>query len=100
MGITNFKPRDRFDFTDDTLDIGNPVTWSRSHFLKHLFKRIFAIEEKRFVEFYRHHLGYYLKTIKNSSEELFFKNLFETIDRQLKVLIGRDIYAANHVKTQ
>lgn len=29
-----FKPRDRFDFSKDTLDIGNPLSWKRAHFLK------------------------------------------------------------------
>lgn len=100
MSIIYFKQRDRFNFSADTLDIGNPITWSRSHFLKHLFKRIFAIPQARFEEFYLHHRDYYLKSIDNSNEELFFKNFFETIDKQLKVLNGRDVYAENHVKTQ
>jgi len=81
MSIFYFKPRDRFDFSSDTLDIGNPITWNRLHFLKHLFKRIFAISEQRFFEFYSHHLNYYLKNINNGSEELFFKTF-------LKQLIG------------
>jgi len=100
MSIIYFKPRDRFDFSANTSDIGNPITWSQSHFLKHLFKRIFAIPKARFQEFYQHHLNYYLKTVDNSIEELFFKNFFETVDRQLKVLNSRDVYAENHVKTQ
>ncbi|TCD27781.1 hypothetical protein EZ456_07485 [Pedobacter psychrodurus] len=100
MSIIYFKPRDRFDFSVNTLDIGNPITWSQSHFLKHLFKRIFAIRYSRFEEFYQHHLDYYLKTVDNSTEESFFKNFFETVDRQLKVLNSRDVYAKNHVKTQ
>jgi len=100
MSIIYFKPRDRFDFSVNTLDIGNPISWSRSHFLKHLFKRIFTIPQTRFQEFYQHHLDYYLKTVDNSSKELFFKNLFDTVDRQLKVLNGRDVYAKSHVKTQ
>lgn len=82
------------------MDIGNPITWSRSHFLKHLFKRIFALPSLRFQEFYQHHLDYYLKTVDNSTEEFFFKNFFDTVDRQLKVLNGRDVYAKNHIKTQ
>jgi len=43
MSINYFRPRNRFDFGNDTLHIGNPITWSRKDFLKHLFKRIFAI---------------------------------------------------------
>lgn len=100
MSIIYFKPRDRFDFSVNTLDIGNQISWSRSHFLKHLFKRIFAIPPLRFQEFYQHHLDYYLKNTDNSTEELFFKNFFEMVDRQLKVLNSRDVYAKNHVKTQ
>lgn len=100
MSINYFKPRDRFDFSKDTMDIGNPITWDRDHFLRHLFKRIFALPESRLKEFYNHHLAYYLRTSNDSNEELFFKNLFETIDRQLKVLNSRDVYAEKHVKTQ
>jgi len=86
MSISYFKPHDRFDFSENTLDIGNPITWSRLHFLKHFFKRIFAIPPMRFQEFYLHHLDFYLKNTGDSSEKSFFKNFFEIIDRQLKVL--------------
>ncbi len=92
-----FKPRDRFDFTDDTLDIGNPLTWKRTHFLKHLFKSIFAISEERNVEFYTRHLNYYLTNHPDDSEEAFFKNLWELVERQLKVLTGKDVYDIDHI---
>ncbi|MDQ0640171.1 hypothetical protein QF042_003736 [Pedobacter sp. W3I1] len=36
MSSIYFKQRDRFDFSKDTMDIGNPITWDRDHFLKHL----------------------------------------------------------------
>ncbi|MCX3264197.1 hypothetical protein [Pedobacter agri] len=100
MSIIYFKPLDRFDFSSTTLDIGNPITWSRSHFLKHLFKRIFALDSTRFKEFYNHHLHYYLENIDEGQEQTYFKSLFEIVDRQLKVLNGRDVYAENHVTTQ
>ena len=32
MSITYFRPRDPFDFSKDTLDIGNPLSWDRSQF--------------------------------------------------------------------
>lgn len=100
MGISYFKPRDRFDFSNDTLDIGNPVTWSRKDFLKHLFKRIFSISEERIEEFYQRHLNYYLAEYPNSNEEPFFRYLWELIERQLKVLSGKDIYDKNHVRNE
>jgi hypothetical protein len=100
MSISYFKPRGRFDFSKDTLDIGNPLTWDREHFLKHLFKRLFALREDRLKEFYGHHLDYYLVNNTNGSEEFFFRNLWELIERQLKVLAGRDIYGENHIRTQ
>ncbi len=70
--INYFKPHGRFDFEKDTSDIGNPVTWGRNHFLKRLFKRIFALPEGRLKEFYHHHLDYYLVNNTNGSRELFF----------------------------
>jgi len=100
MNYKYFKPRGYFDFAVDTLDVGNPVTWKRSHFLKHFFKRIFAIHENRLNEFYDHHLNYFLANNADVNEELFFKQLWEIIERQLKVLMGRDIYGENHVRTQ
>lgn len=100
MSINYFKPRDRFDFSKDTMDIGNPITWDRDHFLKHLFKRIFAMPESRLKEFYHYHLDYYLTNSNSSREEFFFRNLWEFIERQLKVLSARDIYSKNHVRTQ
>jgi hypothetical protein len=100
MIINYFKLRDRLDFSKETLNIGNAITWKRSHFLKHLFKRIFAIHENRLNEFYHHHLDYYLAKNDRVNEELFFKHLWEIIERQLKVLMSRDIYGKNHVRTQ
>ena len=73
MSIIYFKPRDRFDFSKGTMDIGNPITWDRDHFLRHLFKRIFATPESRLKEFYRHHLHYYLANNVRNSVKLFFK---------------------------
>lgn len=98
--IIFFKPRHRFDFSPSTLDIGNPITWKKSHFLKHLFKRIFAVSTDRFEKFYNHHLAYFLSLQTSNSDELFFKNLFEIIDRQVNVLNSRDVYAENHVKAE
>lgn len=100
MSISYFKPRHRFDFSNDTLDIGNPVSWSRKDFLKHLFKRIFAISEKRIEEFYQRHFAYYLETHPDGNEEVFFKFLWELIERQLKVLMGKDIYHKEHVRNE
>lgn len=100
MSIGFFKPRDRFDFSTDTLDIGNPISWSRKDFLKHLFKRIFAISEGRLEDFYQRHLNYYLEKYPNSSEEPFFRYLWELIERQLKVLMGKNIYDKDHVRNE
>ncbi|WP_316826819.1 hypothetical protein [Pedobacter miscanthi] len=100
MAISYFKPRNRFDFAVTTLDIDNPITWKRSHFLKHFFKRIFAIHEDRLNEFYHHHLDYCLAKNDKVNEQIFFKHLWEIIERQLKVLMSRDIYGENHVRTQ
>ncbi len=68
-----FKLRDRFDFSRDTLDIGNAMSWNRSHFLKHFFKRVFAIHEGRIGEFYNRHLTYYRENHADGSEEQFLK---------------------------
>jgi hypothetical protein len=100
MNIANFKPRDRFDFAKDTLDIGNPISWKRSHFLKHFFKRVFAINEYRLEEFYQRHLAYYLANHPNGTEEIFFKNFWSLIERQLKVLLGKDVYDDNHIRNE
>jgi hypothetical protein len=100
MFISYFRPRDRFDFSNDALDIGNPITWSRKNFLKHLFKRIFAISEERIEEFYQRHLNYYLAEYPDSEEEPFFRYLWELVERQLKVLSGKDIYDKDHVRNE
>jgi len=100
MSITYFKQRERFDFSNDTLDIGNPLTWKRAHFLKHFFKRVFAINEDRLEEFYRHHLTYYLVNHTDGNEETFFKYLWDIVERQLKVLTGKDVYDKNHIRNE
>ena len=58
MSVTYFKPRDRFDFDHNTLDIGNPIRWDRSQFLKHFFKRVFAINKDSLEESYKRHLAW------------------------------------------
>jgi len=100
MSITYFKPRDRFDFAKDTLDIGNPIQWDRSHFQKHFFKRVFAIPEDRIQEFYQRHLAYYLSRHTDGTEEIFFKYVWSLIERQLKVLLGKDVYDKNHIRNE
>lgn len=100
MSISYFKPRDRFDFSNDTLDIGNPISWSRKNFLKHLFIRIFAINEERIEEFYQRHLNFYLEQDPDGNKELFFRYLWKLISRQLKVLLERDIYHKDHVRNE
>lgn len=100
MSTTYFKLRDRFDFSTDTLDIGNPISWSRKNFLRHLFIRIFAIREERIEEFYQRHLNYYLEQHPNGNEETFFKHLWDLIDRQLKVLLLKDIYDKDHIRNE
>lgn len=100
MSISYFKSRDRFDFSNDTLDIGNPLSWSRKDFLKHLFKRIFAISEERIEEFYQRHLNYYLEHHPDGNDETFFRYLWDLIDRQLKVLLLKDIYDKDHIRNE
>jgi hypothetical protein len=100
MSVTYFKPRDRFDFSKDTLDIGNPVQWNRSHFLKHFFKRVFAIPEDRIEEFYQRHLAYYLSHHPDGTEEVFFKHFWSLIERQLNVLLKKDVYDENHLRNE
>ena len=100
MSNTYFKPRDRFDFASDTLNIGNPISWNRAHFLKHFFKRVFAIKENQLAEFYRHHLAYYLANHDEGNEESFFKYTWDMVERQLKVLTGKDVYDKNHIRNE
>ncbi|WP_316753946.1 hypothetical protein [Pedobacter gandavensis] len=100
MSISYFKPRDRFDFNTDTLDIGNPISWSRKNFLRLLFIRIFAINEERIEEFYQRHLNYYLEQHPDGNEETFFRYLWDLVDRQLNVLLLKDIYDKDHVRNE
>jgi hypothetical protein len=100
MSATYFKPRERFDFAQDTLDIGNPLTWDRSQFLKHFFKRVFAMPGDRIEEFYKRHLAYYLSHHPNGTEEMFFKYFWSLIERQLNVLLNKDVYDKNHLRNE
>jgi len=100
MSVTYFKPRDRFDFSQDTLDIGNPLQWDRSQFLKHFFKRVFAIPEDRIDEFYQRHLDYYLSQHTDGTEEIFIKYFRALVKRQLKVLLSMDVFDKNHLRNE
>ncbi|WP_299285240.1 hypothetical protein [uncultured Mucilaginibacter sp.] len=100
MSVTYFKPRDRFDFAKDTLDIGNPVSWDRAHFLKHFFKRVFAITDDQIEAFYQRHLAYYLEKHKTGTEEAFFRYFWGLIERQLNVLLRKDVYDKDHLRNE
>lgn len=101
MSLEFFRPRDRFDFSKDSLDIGKPFLWDRESFLKHFFLRIFAIGNHRWEEFYRHHLTYYMSNHPDGSEEIFFKKLWLLIETRLKSLVLKDIYVSKtHVRDQ
>ena len=101
MSLEFFRPRDRFDFSKDTLDIGKPFFWDRESFLKHFFLRIFALATHRWEEFYYHHLTYYLASHSDGDEEIFFKTLWFLIETRLKSLTLKDIYVSKtHVRDQ
>ena len=98
MSISYFKLLDRFDFSRESLDIENSVTWSRKHFLKHLFKKIVTIDENQLEEFYYHHLAYYIDNQLQRGEKIFFKYFWQTVESQLNVLKSKDIYDKDHVR--
>ncbi len=100
MSVSYFRPRSRFDFAKDTLDIGNLLSWKRAHFKRHFFIRVFAIDETRIEEFYQWHLSYYLGKHSEGSEEIFFKYLWELIESQLDVLLRKDVYDSKHLKNE
>jgi hypothetical protein len=100
MSVRYFKPRDRFDFDHNTLDIGNPIRWDRSQFLKHFFKRVFAIPGECIEEFYQRHLTYYLANHTVGTEEIFFRYFWGLIERQLNVLLNKDVYDKNHLRNE
>lgn len=100
MGIVYFKTRGRFDFSKNSLDIGNPISWSKPNLLKFLFKKVFAIDSEKLKVFYQYHLDFFLESNPEESEEAFFKNLWDIIAGQLKVLQGKDVYDKNHVRIQ
>lgn len=101
MSLEYFRPRDPFDFSKNTLDIGNYLHWNKKSFLKHFFLRIFAIDASRWEEFYKRHLTYYLAKHKDGKEEDFFTHLWSLIETRLKTLVEKDIYESkNHVRDQ
>lgn len=100
MSVTYFRPRARFDFSKDTLDIGNPLNWDRSQYLKHFFKRVFAIPGNRVAEFYQRHLAHYLLHHDDGTEEIYFKYFWSLIERQLNVLLNKDVYDKNHLRNE
>jgi len=101
MSLDYFRPRDRFDFSKDSLDIGNAISWDKESFLKHFFLRFFLLKEDRWNEFYQRHLSYHLNLHPESSEEIFFKVLWDLIETRLKSLVRKDIYTSkNHIRDQ
>jgi hypothetical protein len=101
MSLDYFRPRDTFDFSKNTLDIGNYLHWNKRSFLKHFFLRIFAIDASRWAEFYNHHLKYYLSKNTDGKEVYFFKKFWSLIETRLKTLVEKDIYESkNHERDQ
>jgi len=101
MSVEFFRPRDLFDFSKDTLDIGVPMPFASGNFLKHFFTRFFHIASSRWEEFYTHHLKYYLGKHNEGREEIYFKVLWDLIQRRLKTLLAKDIYASKtHIRDQ
>lgn len=101
MSLEFFSPRDRFNFSKDTLDIGNFLQWDKDSFLKHFFLRVFAISTNQWEAFYTHHLTYYLANHPDSQEKEFFKTIWLIIETRLTSLSLKDIYTSeNHVRDQ
>jgi hypothetical protein len=59
---------------------------------------VFAIGDERLKEFYDRHLAYYLAHHADGDEETFFRTFWKLIERQGKVLTGKNVYDKNHVR--
>jgi hypothetical protein len=61
---------------------------------------LFAIPVGRIEEFYQHHLTYYLADHSDDTQEVFFKYFWSLIERQLNVLLSKDVYDKNHLRNE
>ncbi|MBB5441079.1 hypothetical protein HDC92_004784 [Pedobacter sp. AK017] len=93
MSIVFFSSRRKFDFSNDTLDIGNWWDWRREQLNRFLYLKIYQIGGSRFPDFYQYHLKYYQSSQPGAEEQVFHKYLWDLLTEDLSRLKLKSPYA-------
>lgn len=80
-----FKARKTFDFTPHVFDLGIPFMQWTSHLDMHFLNKITEIQSDSHQSLYNYHLTYYLETVDNADEKLYFTGLLELITDELVI---------------
>jgi len=95
MKPSYFKPRKSFSFSAHQFDLGTFMGLWHSHDDNHFLLKIYRMEEKEFPNFYRYHLEY-AKLNNLTSEEDFFRHVWQTVQTRIRHIEIQDPFSRNH----
>jgi hypothetical protein len=97
MQASYFKPRRPFSFSPHPYDLGTFMGLRHSHDDNHFLLKIYMIGEKEFTDYYGHHLKH---TLENNitSEEDFFRHIWQIVQNRIKHYEAQDPFSGNHAR--
>lgn len=78
-----FRFRNRFDFSPNRFEIGNPIIQNKVQADNFFLKKLYDLSENEFEEYYKFHLYYFLESHPNQ-EEAFFKHAHDIVLNRIK----------------
>jgi len=80
-----FRFRNRFDFTPNRFEIGNPITQNKIQADNFFLKKLYQLSENEFESYYNFHLSYFLESHPNQ-EEAFFNYVHSIVNTRINYL--------------
>jgi hypothetical protein len=95
MRASPFKPRKPFSFFAHPYDLGTFMGLWHNHDDNHFLLKIYNMKEKEFPDYYNHHIKYALEN-NLSSEENFFRHVWQIVKNRIKHYEGQNPFSRNH----
>ncbi|RZJ80430.1 MAG: hypothetical protein EOO20_25990 [Chryseobacterium sp.] len=95
MKTSYFKPRKPFSFSAHSYDLGTFMGLWYNHDDNHFLLKIYRMDEREFGDYYNYHLNYALEN-DLTSEEDFFRHVWQIVQTRIKHFEAQDPFSSNH----
>ena len=78
-----FRFRNRFDFSPNRFEIGNPVIQNKIHADNFFLKKLYRLSDNEFESYYNFHLTFFSESHSNQAET-FFRHIHDVVINRIK----------------